>query len=146
MGFVNEKVSDEDVVKYGIDTLWGQYHFKGEKLPGFYSSWTIDRQKDIFLMRVRTGREELFNQITFVLIGPDMRIEITLNVFGDGNNTKKGENKPITTIWELDSIHLSENCPRNKEQVLEILKEALTEYKVRGVAWPVEQHTAVFRF
>ncbi len=56
MAFVNEYVSEEDIRKYDLVTLRLQYNpvWKKEgKLPYNYQfTWTIDRERDIFLISV----------------------------------------------------------------------------------------------
>jgi hypothetical protein len=146
MAFINEKISEEDVKKYGIDALWDKYHIKREKPFGFYFSWTIDRDRDISLMRVHSGREELSNRITFVLIINGIVIEVELDKFGGDGSARLGDNKPMTTTWKMVSIHQPPNCLLTRDEIIQVLKESLTAYKVSGFSWPVEQHTALFRF
>ena len=56
MAFVNEYISDEDVEKYGIRQLRDELH--ANYATREHWEWTIDRERDAYLMRLRNlGRD-----------------------------------------------------------------------------------------
>lgn len=56
MAYVNERISDEDMVKYRIDEMaWGYQ-------ANLYRSWVIDRERDIYLRRASDDRGETNNE------------------------------------------------------------------------------------
>ena len=56
MGFVNEKISEDDKIKYGVDEVYKKYRLYGGMYP---YSWTVDKERGMYLRPVTTmGREE----------------------------------------------------------------------------------------
>jgi hypothetical protein len=139
--FINEFVSDEDMLKYPVQRIWETYHGKGPRLPGFRYDWTIDRQQQIFLMFVKSGREEFSNRLTFVLWLSGRTIEFKLDKLGSGDLKE-----PILTIWKMATLPDVTGTGKNIDEIAAIIKAAISAYKVSGVRFPVQQHTAVFQF
>lgn len=144
MAFVNEYVSEDDVKKYRLEELlkqFGRLDWIEDPLPGFRLHWTIDRERDVFIMKMRSGREEFSNCLTFAMWWKGSILNVELKIGGDGSLVGK-----VTTIWSLTKIYYPDGFSGSQAQVAQDLKDALSEYKVSGVTWPVADHEAVFEF
>lgn len=140
MTFVNEFVSDEDIKKYDLPSVWMK--IKGS--TPFQYLWTINHKRNVFLIEYSGGREELSNHIDFALWWDGYIHKARLIK----NNDRLEGLENLTTTWQLigvdtdidiDSVH-------SKEQVLNALKDALRAYRLLGASVPVKNHTAVFDF
>lgn len=134
MAFVNEYVSEEDKVKYGLDELWASYHdVLNQKLPN-KKDWTIDREREIWLMETAGIRDPdldhayLPEQIWILHYqghNIEVRIEVSSDEEFDGNKYHK--------IWDL--LALSPDSLENisTEGLIELLEEALVAFGYEGV-------------
>lgn len=136
MAFINEYVSTEDVKKYDLDGINRRFG----KDPQIRYGWTIDRERGVFLRWIKSGREEFASRVTMVLWWHGEIIPVYLEVSGTGDYSK-----PTTTVWSLSGIELSGVLEPSRDEILQALRDALTEYKV-GVGVDVADHTAVFEF
>jgi hypothetical protein len=136
MAFVNEYVSAEDANKYDLNGINRRFG----KDTQIRFEWTIDRERDVFLRWIASGREEFASRVTMVLWYQGITIPVHLEVSGTGDYSK-----PTTTIWHLSGIELPPALEAKRDEVLQSLREALTTYKV-GVGVDVADHTAVFEF
>lgn len=123
MAFVNEFIPESDITKYGIVEI-NTYYFKSSFRP----HWTIDRERDIYLRQVATGREEFADQLTFTLYWKGTLIEVRL--LEDGGVSPGGER---WSEFKLNSIQIPEELSAQREEILSDLKEALTAYNGGGV-------------
>lgn len=55
MAYVNEYIPEADVKKYGLEEIDSKFLSTGINRR----DWTIDRERDIYLRQVTTGRDEL---------------------------------------------------------------------------------------
>jgi hypothetical protein len=62
MAFVNETVSEADIEKYGLRDINQRYH---PSLRDMTCQWTIDRERDVYVRKMGTGREETSSHTTF---------------------------------------------------------------------------------
>jgi hypothetical protein len=137
MAFVNEYVSAEDVKKYDLDGI----NRKFGKDPEIRYQWTIDRANDFFLMWMSRGREEFAGRQTFVFWWKGEVLPVYMESEGSGRLNEK-----TTTIWRSAGIELPPQLAGQREEITQVLKEALTAYKVSGIGVPVADHTAMFEF
>jgi hypothetical protein len=137
MAFVNEYVSAEEAKKYDLDGINKRFG----KDPEIRYQWTIDRTKDVFLMWMKRGREEFAGRQMFALWWKGEVLPVYTESEGSGRLDEK-----TTTIWHSAGIELPTELAWQREEIIQVLKEALTEYKVSGIGVPVADHTAVFEF
>lgn len=138
MAFVNEWVSDEDIKKYDLPSVWMKVTWD---TPIQYV-WTVDRERNTFLIPYASGREEFSNHHDFVLWWDGELHKARLIK----NNDRLDGLENLTTTWHLIGIDSDPGSVHSKEKVLAMLKEALRGYRLSGVVWPVQSHTAVFDF
>lgn len=137
MTFVNEYVSTEDAKKYDLDSINRRFG----KDPAIRYQWTINRISDVFLMWISAGREEFAGRQVFALGWKGLVFPVHMESEGHGRLAEK-----TTTIWRLAGVDLPPQLTSQREEIIQALKAALTEYKVSGIGVPVADHTAVFEF
>lgn len=129
MAFVNEYVPEEDVKKHNLDEIWLKSHPVEKTIPkDVQLHWTVDRERDAFLMCVGIGREEYSNRHTFVLYWKAELFRIDLDLVGTGRPQKLTD-RPYRMVWELVNIWPTQPKTPTREKVLAALEAALT---VRG--------------
>lgn len=146
MGFVNEYISEEDKEKYGLDELWASYHdVLNQKLPSEWM-WTIDREKEIWLMEtgaipdIELDHAYLPEQIwTLYFHGRkvEVRIEPSKNKDIDGVSYKR--------VWDLNSLSHSSLDNLDTKELIVILDEALKTYGYMGIALQKPNFTIALR-
>jgi len=137
MAFVNEWVSQEDIKKYDLPSFWMKFHWW---TPVTYT-WTVDRQRNVFLLKVGSGREDTSNHIDFVLCwdGEITRIGLIKHEASQSPNE-------MATRWELIGFDFPNVSAHSRDEIVDMLKDALRAYKRSGIVWPVENHTSIFDF
>jgi hypothetical protein len=138
MSFVRERVSDADAEKYGFEAL-----SKMLRTPMFHlkQCWTIDREQNIFLSWLRSGREDYFAEQDFLLWWDGAPIKI----FILGSSKEASPGKTVTT-WESPGLQIPENFRHTREEVICVLKDALTVFKTAGYYGQQEDRTVIFKF
>lgn len=139
--FRNEYASLEDVRKYDLAGVLGTY-LNREIAADHQFAWTSDRERNAFLIWAGTDRESFATRHTFLLHYAGATTVAVLDKVG-GSNLRAD---PVVTAWKLVDLRLPANSDLTQEDVRGILKEALTEYRVDGIKWPVKNHQTVFQF
>ena len=137
MAFVNEYASPEDAKKYDLDGISLQFG----KDPALRYQWTIDRERNIFLIWMEAGREEFAARQTFLLWWQGNFVVVRLL-----SATTGGLDGQATSRWQLQQINLPPEVVTKRAEILDVLKEALVIYQVSGIGLPVTNHTAIFEF
>lgn len=144
MAFVNEYVPEEDIKKYNLMEIWDSFRVpshRGELLPGFRFTWTIDRERNIFFMPVKWGTEEDPTRRTCVLWCDGSQVIITIDHCID-----KPHEVGKKSVWELVSICKPTNFTVSDGEIIKILKEALTTYGADGIWRSVPNYIVEFKF
>ncbi|GAB6142170.1 hypothetical protein JCM14076_28990 [Methylosoma difficile] len=139
MAFVNEIVSEENIQKYGLDELKKDFdHFgwlKGRP-EGFWHAWTIDRERSIYFMQAKmieengpSGRPEPTTKDIFILNIKGIDIRILLDRV---RCSKWITESPFYIGWSLLEIDMPSSFQMSREDVIQILKEALKVYGPNG--------------
>jgi len=120
MAFVNEFVPQED--KARID--WNSIPRPIYRLRPIHPyRWTIDRERDVFLMKTEQGREEASNQYEFLFWWKGVPTRIRLEKSWPGKNTLR---------WHRLGFFVPEPLRAIEPEIIEVLKEALTVYGFDG--------------
>ena len=148
MGFVNEYVPEEDVKKYNLAVI-DKYYFKGHCKP----DWTRDKDRNIYLRHMRSGKEEAVVEDTFTFFWNSTLVEVWLTFVLNENKA------PNTTIWALrgmdapwwekDQEIRAATQLMLQENMIEItadLKVALIVYQSLGLHSPVTNLNITFEF
>jgi hypothetical protein len=147
MIFINEFVSDQDVDRYKLKEIWDSFRpFQKNTYddPGFRFTWTVAKEDNVFLMRAISGREELSNQVTFVLgIEGELVNAVLASAPESSVNLREGVGR---VIWQLVRLEIPSALQTDKSRIEAILKEALLEYGYRGILRAVPQYQVSFAF
>lgn len=135
MAFVNERVPEQDIDKYGLRTINEKY-LKGD----FDYRWTIDRTRDIYLRWMTYDREDIGrNDFSFYWKGS----LIPVRLYRQGHGVRGGTG---CTTWKFAGWWLPEELTLQRDQIIADLKEALIAYKDAGIGSTIAEHTAYFEF
>lgn len=136
MAFVNEFVPEEDAKKYGLEEIDRHYRHSS-----FRPEWTVDRDRDIYLREVESGREETAHHHGFTLYWKGALMFVRLARRGGGVRGGDG-----WTEWTLLGIAIPDELQANRAEIIADLKAALTAYKDFGFRSATTTHTATFIF
>lgn len=142
MAFVNEYVSEENINKYGLKALYKKWW--GWVPPEFRFAWTYDSERDSYFVPISQGREEFSNHMSGVLYfeGIHWDIEICHEPGGSDSYAEK----PYRQIWGLIHVKHPEGGFVPTEEIVPVLKEALSAYKIRGIHTKVSDVSTSFTF
>lgn len=124
MAFLNEKISDQDRSKYGLDEVDKKFVVGGTKSR----YWTIDRDKDMYLRQVAIGREEICYQQTWTFYWHGELLVIYLDLI-DAKGSRGG---PGWAHWKIRDMKLPDSLQSQRDEIIADLKMALTAYKDAG--------------
>lgn len=134
MSFVNEYISKSDMDVFKIKEIDKNVNIH-RRINS--DSWTIDRERGIYLRCVARGREEFADESawTFLWGGELIWVELKLVDCGGQRNAPGWSIKRITKICLMgaNSNHLPEDLASKKEKIISDLYEGLLAYKDRGV-------------
>ncbi len=138
MAFINEEVSEADAINYDFAKLSRLFHKDEWQLKSW---WTIDRDRNIFLICLGTGREEFCMQHRFLFWWDGVVLDIRLDGTKEGNPFGK-----IISRWDSLSLGIPTDFPSTRDDLIGTLKEALTVFKWHGYDNQDVEHTAIFNF
>lgn len=125
MPFVNERIMPADVEKYRLGEIDKRFIVGGTHAR----DWTIDRDRDIYLREVATGREEFASDSTWTLLwrGELIQVELTnISLSGPVGGVRHGH-KRVTLLGIPPHLRV------HRDEIIADLREALTAYKDGGV-------------
>lgn len=133
MAFVNEYIPKPDMEKYQIKQIDQRVARRT-----CADSWTVDRERNMYLRRVGAGREEFAHETdwTFFWHGELLWVELELlEISSNGRNAPCWTRKRLTKLCVMDgdSNHLPSRLEPRKAEILKDLEEALLAYKDGGV-------------
>lgn len=145
IAFVNERISAEDAKKYGIAEINKDFIFG----PDAVRLWTIDRDKNVYLRRMKNDREEpTEHEVSFFWKGALFHIDFKVT----GGVEKTAEGWKGRTHWSWNGMRRPKNpddqtiLDEHRQEILTDLKEALAAYKDIGVFSKMVEHSATFDF
>ena len=146
MAFVNEYATDEDIEKYNLYGIWDKYHplRKGKYYSGKRPAITINREKNIFLLKVGGSWEDVPSRSRFLLWINGSHTIIDLNTM-KGKGLKVLDSNYIKK-WDLVGIYPEKDINLSENEIISILKEALVIYGLLGVYNPKPDINVEFNF
>ena len=139
IAFVNESISVYDKANFDFSRIKRPPLYYVDPIEAHY--WTIDRTRDVFLIWTLGGNEEARNAHHVALWWHGDLVRIGLERDAVGQNRM-----PVTSTWRLRLMQLPSHLESSRAEIVEALKEALTEYKVTGAGVRVASHEAKFEF
>jgi hypothetical protein len=135
MAFVNEYVDPIDVQKYALEEINQKYW----KTDTRYD-WTVDRERDIYLRWMKSGRGEFSHQHDFTFYWQGSLLGVRLSRID-----RVAEGGPAL-VWRLYHLALTGGLKSWRAEILEDLKEALRVYQTAGIRTPAAGHVVMFEF
>ena len=125
MAFVNERIPETDVEKYGLVEI------DRKCFPATNSrDWTIDRERNIYLRHVAIPHRETTDnkhQWTFFWKGTILWFERLITDF------KGGPNKPCWSHSKVSKFDIPESLRDHREEIHSDLREAFLAYRTGGI-------------
>src|SRR4051812_32800970 len=118
MAFVNEYVSDAD--RRAIDfSVIKQAPLNKDPIDPYM--WTIDRDRNVFLMRTGSGGadESEVQHVALWLQGQVVPATI---------RSRYDDRQKELLVWELQNLDVPEHLRARRSDILQLLREALDEY------------------
>lgn len=140
-------MNPEDAERFNLKAIWDSFHPRQPRVfddPHWKPAWTVDRERNIFLLEISAGREELSNQVTYVL-SMDGELIIAVVAKQPASNVSFKEGVGNCT-WELVRLGLPAGTSVQKDAVIRVLKEALTAFGYGGVRRVVPRYEVAFAF
>jgi hypothetical protein len=117
MAFVNELVPEEQKSKFDPKVFFNPTQFNG---PIEMFRWTIDRERDVFLIRLGGGGREPEIPKLFALSWKGNVVKFDALIHSKG--TKE---VGLTVDWNVSNVHIPPQLEMEREEVLKLLKEGL---------------------
>lgn len=136
MSFINEKISEEYVKKYDFEGLSKTFH---QNLSNLKYQWTMDRERNIFLVRLVQDRES--HGCVFLLWWNEQLITFSISYVAEGN--PHGE---LSITWGEPLFAFPDNFNVPYDEVVRVLKEALIKYKFVAYNYQNVSCTTAFKF
>ena len=149
MAIINEYISQEDIKKYNLEKLVKKYKFYPRHLQIDNISWTVDKKRDIWLIRCaeehdpdidHAGTRE--NIFTLHYKGVDIEVRVWLEEDSQTNIYIS----PFIVIWRFLSVDPSSFDGVDEKEIKEVLKEFLTVYGDSGIRAQKEAKNAIVKF
>jgi len=135
MAFVNEYIPKADMEKFQIKEIDQRV---GINRRTNSDSWTIDRERGIYLRCVARGREEFARESAWTFFWNGQLIWVELEILdgsSSGRNAPGWSRKRVTKLCLMggSSNHLPADQAAQRDEILNDLREALLAYKDGGV-------------
>ena len=126
MAFVNERIPEADVEKYGLKAIDDSLLGAGRTIR---RDWTVDRARDIYLREVAVGRDELSHIATWTFYWKGELIWFKREVI----DFKGARNAPCWTHQKVYDFKIPESVQNYREEMFQDLREAFLAYKTGGI-------------
>ena len=126
MAFVNERIPEADVKKYGLEAIDNSLLGAGRTIS---RDWTIDRARDIYLREVAMGRDELSRISTWTFYWKGELIWFKREVV----DFKGARNAPCWTHQKVYDFKIPEAVQNHREEIFRDLHDAFLPYKTGGI-------------
>lgn len=140
MAFVNEYIPEADYEKYDLRRVCEE-HNEPNRGHMFSRSWTIDRDRNAFLIKVWVHRDSEYSGYAFYWMGEWMFFEMRL--------TGVDENRPDGSCWVsylIKNFAISQPFQEERDQIVANLTQALSVYCGAGVFSTCVRCTATVEF
>jgi hypothetical protein len=124
MTFINEYIPDDDKKKHNI-TPDSNFYLAG------IESWTVDRERNMFLMRRTGGGAEGYPIHHWAFYWRGHMLDARLQLIDAGGDHRGGHGWARIKLVDISGI--SPALQESKPQIIDDLKDALTAHKGTGV-------------
>jgi hypothetical protein len=140
MAFVNEYIPEADYEKYDLRRVCGERNFKYLKGEMHSRDWTIDRDKDVFLIKTWSHHESEFDGWAFYWRGNWMFFEVKI---ADGSAMPDGSS--CWFLFQLKGFTISQNLDGYRLDILNDLEKAFTAMP-GGMTFNYSKRSATIEF
>ena len=126
MAFVNERIPEADVEKYGLEKIDNELLSIGKT---YSRDWTIDRARDIYLREVAMGRDELSRISTWTFYWKGELIWFKREVV----DFKGARNAPCWSHQKVYDFRIPETVQPHREEIFRDLHDAFLAYRDGGI-------------
>ena len=126
MAFINERIPEADVEKYGLEKI-DDFLFGGGAT--FSRAWTVDRTRDIYLREVAIGRDELSRISTWTFYWKGALIWFKR----EGIAFKGERGGPCWLHFKVYDFKIPEAVQSHREEIFQDLREAFLAYRGAGI-------------
>ena len=126
MAFINERIPEADVEKYGLEKIDDLFFGAGVTTS---RDWTIDRARDIYLRRVAIGKDELSHISTWTFCWKGALIWFKWEIL----EFKGARNAPCWMHLRLYDFRMPESLQSHREEIFRDLHDAFLAYKTGGI-------------
>jgi hypothetical protein len=125
MPFINEHITVGDLARYEIEKIDKQFLIGGTSSR----TWTVDRERDIYLRKVASGREDDLGRLTWTFYwrGELIRVDTTIV------NSSGHRGGAITTHMKVTRLGIPGRLANEQLAILTDLRDALTAHGDDGV-------------
>lgn len=137
MAFVNEHIPEADLAKYGIEEI--DKRFVVGNTHDY--SWTIDRERDIYLRCVARGREEANYKSTWIFYWHSELMTVCLEML-DAGGQRGGHGWSHYKLVDCykKGFFISSHLLDSRDEIIADLKEALIAYGDGGIYSTTTSH------
>jgi hypothetical protein len=141
MAFVTEKASEQDIEQYGLRAINKTYS-KGEEFD-----WTIDRERDIYLRKMRFHWHDP-SRSDFIFYWQQHLLPIKIRSVEYMGSPGKALNQTwaVVPLYGSDVFWLPRDLEDFRVQITMNLKQALTAYGTHGSRGAYSEYIARFQF
>ena len=126
MAFVNERIPEVDVKKYGLEAIDDSLLGAGRTIS---RAWTIDRARDIYLRCVARGRDEESQLSTWTFYWKGALIWFKR----EGLAFKGERGGPCWLHFKVYDFKIPEAIQSHREEIFQDLREAFLAYRGAGI-------------
>jgi hypothetical protein len=146
MHFVNEYATDEDIGKYRLHEIWDRYlpMRKGRYYSGYRPDFTIDRDADVFLMRLEIGHGTAGNLSKFLLYWQGAHVLAYVRLV-DGSSQRLNE-QPFYRVWKLETLKMPSAMAGQRNLIIDALKRGLETFGYWGAQQQIANTVTKFDF
>jgi hypothetical protein len=149
MAFITEYIPADDIEKYGIKDICKFF------MVGCYEAdWMIDRERNTYLLYLKSGREEAAQDLEFYFYWQGHAT--FLRVHRNGGGTRGGPGwshysflrmgRPEVHFTVIKEILLPDELKQHQAQIIADLKDALIAFKDFGMYSTSTESTTTFDF
>ena len=126
MAFINERIPEADVEKYGLEKIDDSLFGAGRTIS---RAWTVDRARDIYLRCVARGRDELSRISTWTFYWKGALIWFKWEVI----DFKGARNAPCWVHQKVYDFKIPESVQNHREEIFRDLHDAFLAYRDGGI-------------
>jgi hypothetical protein len=127
MAFVNEYIPEADYEKYDLRRVCGEHNEPNRGLM-YSRDWTIDRERDAFLIQVWSHRDSQFSGWAFYWKGEWIFFHMTVKQAKDN----PAENS-CWSLYHIQNFRIRDHLEHDKDEIISDLRAAYSEYAGGGV-------------